>query len=245
RLGEHDDLVDTRCEGADLRNRRRQRRMRRVDRLRQEDEPPHSEEVGITKRESPPARIGVELAGERLAHQVDRSPSREEAERRVRGAMARRRNRDDGPGTLVDGAEAGVEQPAWLADEVGDVGEPGSAMLLVAEDRVAACGREGVVTARRFEITPVQITGVPKEVVRPRARRVPRVAEALDPPDRTRLAAEPRERTRPHAELPDLGPPERPEKDRRRRLRCEREHDRNPTLRGLLLVLALEGLEDA
>jgi hypothetical protein len=53
-LGDHDELVDTRRERAQLRDRRSKRRMRRIDALRQEDEPLHQKKSvspSVTRQE--------------------------------------------------------------------------------------------------------------------------------------------------------------------------------------------------
>ena len=159
--------------------------------------------------------------------------------------MLRRRDRKQRARIPVDVAQAGAQHESRIPGQVGDVRQPRASMLLVSQHGIAACRGERLVAARRVDEAPVEIARVPHDVIRPLRRRVAGMAEALDPGDRPRLPAQVRKRTGPDADAADVGPPERAEKDGCGRLRCEAEHDVDAALRRLLLVPALERLEDA
>src|SRR5262249_3309910 len=196
-------------------------------------------------RELPRGEIRVELAGKRLAHEVQPGPRGKETGAPERTALSRPRYRDQPFDARRHGQQARPQERSCISDEICDVVDRCPAVALRADDRVAPAGRERNVRARRLDVAPVHVLRIAEDVVGPARARVARVTEPLDPGRRLDAArAEPRERPGPDPNATDLGPPQRPEEDRRRRLRREREHDRHAALRRLLLVLALERLED-
>jgi hypothetical protein len=118
-------------------------------------------------------------------------------------------------------------------------------VLLVAQDRVAAGGAEGLVVSGRFRVTPVEVRRIAHYMIRPLLGRIARVTKALDVGDGTASRAQARERACPDADPPDLAPAERAQEDRRRGLRRKAEDDGDAALLSIFLVLAFECLEDA
>ena len=97
-----------------------------------------------------------------------------------------------------------------------------------------------------MHVLPVQVRRVSDDVIGPTVCRVAGMPKAFDP---CGWFHAPRPQSgkgaRPDADSPDLGPAERAQEDRRRRLRSERQDDRHAALLGLGLMLALERLKDA
>src|SRR6201984_3285028 len=77
-----------------------------------------SKEVGVAERELPLGEIRVELAGERLAHEMQPRARWEETGAPERAALSRRRNRDQPFDARRHGQQAGPEQRSGVADEI-------------------------------------------------------------------------------------------------------------------------------
>ena len=88
-VGEHDDLVDECGERADLGHGRRERRMARIDLLRDEDELRSLEEVEVAEREVPGVGSLVDAGAvvERLADEAELLVRRREACPRERAPL--------------------------------------------------------------------------------------------------------------------------------------------------------------
>src|SRR2546426_9490150 len=122
--------------------------------------------------------------------------------------MLRRRDRDQGSCARPHLREARAQQEARIADEIGNIGECGAAVLLVTDNGVAAPGSDGDVVAGRCQIPPIEVTGVANDVIWPGLGRVAGVAKPFDASVRPPLVHTLREWLCPQASFTKIRPPD-------------------------------------
>jgi len=86
------------------------------------------------------------------------------------------RDRDQRPRTGADLRETRAQQERGIPDEIGDVRERRSPVLLVADDGIAPAAGDRDVVARRLQVAPVEVGRVANDVIRPGFRRIAGVA---------------------------------------------------------------------